>query len=498
MKKKRPRKVPGSSRLGATTPSKPPVTTRSKRRVTGRSKRRALDIRGLPENPKPPTGFDSDVFIQAGHENTPDNKTGGEGPLGKEIEWTPVIANEATRILREAGVSTIREDASLKRPERRNERFRVKVAVFLHFDDPDGGESGASVGYKGATDEPAAAEWKKLYSKFFPFQFMPDNFTPDESGYYGFKFTITTDSEFLIEFGDLGSLRQARWMKPRLKWMGALLAHFLSLRIDKGDVPLPPFPEDALDPHSDGEKELRELNLPATGLPKRLPDYARDKLGAAAGVPWEKAGAMPQFNAYNGLMPDSFCLFSNLTGMALPEVSTAVIYESKFAIDSDGSSNASDPDHQGQTSLRQADDSSLDARKQSFGVIPLDAAAARASGLRKLPGLPDFGSLGLRLGDIGIAFWKQSNAVFVYGDAGPPNAVGEGSIKMADLLGIPSDPRVGGFNDRDIHDMGKGVMHLVFAGSSDVPPGKRRTQRTQDEIERVGRTLFSQFCKQTK
>jgi len=41
---------------------------------------------------------------------------------------------------------------------------------------------------------------------------MRDNFTPDEAGYYGFKFTITTDAEFLIEFGDLDSLRQARWI----------------------------------------------------------------------------------------------------------------------------------------------------------------------------------------------------------------------------------------------------------------------------------------------
>src|SRR5207248_2396031 len=84
--------------------------------------------------PKPPAGFDADVFIQAGHENTPDNKTGGEGPLGNEIDWTPIVADEATRILRQAGVSTIREDASLKRPERQNQRFRVRIAVFLHFD----------------------------------------------------------------------------------------------------------------------------------------------------------------------------------------------------------------------------------------------------------------------------------------------------------------------------------------------------------------------------
>ena len=450
----------------------------------------------LPKNPKPPAGFDAAVFIEAGHENTHDNKTGGEGPLGNEIDWTPIVADEATRILRRAGVSTIREDASLKRPERQNERFRVRIAVFLHFDDPDGGETGASVGFKGSSDEPAAAAWKKLYSKFFPFPFMRDNFTPDEAGYYGFKFTITTDAEFLIEFGDLGSLRQARWMKPRLKWMGRLLAHFLSQRIDKGNVPLPDFPADVTDPHSDSETELHDLHVVPRSLPKRLPDYAAQKLSAAAGVPWEKAAAMPQYNVYKGMMPDSFCVFQNLSAMPLTGVVSAVIYETKFAIDSDGSSDASDPDHQSKTSLRHADGSSLDARTESFGVIPLDRGEAAAEGLQKLAGVPDFGGIGLRLGDIGIAFWKNATAVFVYGDKGPPNAVGEGSIKMADLLGIDSDPRYGGFNDRDLHEMGRGVTHIVFPGSSDVPLGKIKTQRNSAQIEKLGQALFVKFCRQ--
>jgi hypothetical protein len=460
------------------------------------SKRKSRTTLVLPKNPNPPSGFDGDVFIQAGHQNTPDNKTGGEGPLGNEIDWTPIVADEATRILRRAGVSTIREDASLKRPDRQNERFRVKVAVFLHFDDPDGGETGASVGYKGSTDEPAAAAWKKLYAKFFPFRFMPDNFTPDEAGYYGYKFTVTTDAEFLIEFGDLGSLRQARWMKPRLKWMGALIAYFLSQRIGKGNVPLPKLPLAATNPHGESETELATLHIAPTTLPKRLADYAAQTLSARSGVPWHKAAQMPQYNVYKGIMPESFCVFQHLTRMPIPSVVSAVIYESKFAIDSDGSSDASDPDHQNRTSLRHADGSSLDARKESFGVIPLDRAQASAEGLQKLPGVPDFGAIALRLGDIGIAFWKNTSAVFVCGDQGPPNAVGEGSIKMAQLLGIPSDPRTGGFNDQDLHDMGRGVTHIVFPGSSDLAPGKNRTQRTAAQIEQLGRQLFARFCKQ--
>ena len=202
-------------------------------------------------------------------------------------------------------------------------RLMVEVTrfgtVFLHFDDPDGGESVASVGFKNSSDEPAAAEWKKLYAKFFPFRFMPDNFTADEASYYGYKYTITTDAEFLIEFGDLNSVTQARWMKPRLKWMGALLAHFLSQRTGKGNVPLPDSPVDVADPHSEEERDIVDLHIAPTSLPKRLPDYAREILNAAAGVPWQKAALMPQFNAYHGIMPDSFCVFQNLGDMPLDD-----------------------------------------------------------------------------------------------------------------------------------------------------------------------------------
>jgi len=242
--------------------------------------------------------------------------------------------------------------------------------------------------------------------------------------------------------------------------------------------------------------ELRGLHVIPRSLPKRLPDYAAKKLGANSGVPWDKAASMPQYNAYKGIMPDSFCLFQNLRAMPLRDVVSAIIYESKFAIDSDGSSNASDPDHQNKTSLRHADGSSLDARNESFGVLPLDRTEAVAERLQKLTGVPDFGGVGLRLGDIGIAFWKDASAVFVYGDKGPPNAVGEGSIKMADLLGINSDPRNGGFNDKDLHEMRRGVTHIAFPKSSDVPSGQNKTRRTPAQIEKLGRALFAQFRKQ--
>ena len=185
-----------------------------------------------------------DIVIQAGHENTPDGKTGGTGPLGDEIDWTPIVANEAVAILKQAGVDVVKEDASIKHS---NRKYECKLAVFVHFDDPETGESGPSVGYDHDSDKPAATEWKTLYQEFFPFNetWKHDNFTDAEHFYYGFGFTKTSDAEFLIELGDLNSLRQAKWLKPRLKWLGALLAHFLSKRSGLGNVPKPaPFDED--------------------------------------------------------------------------------------------------------------------------------------------------------------------------------------------------------------------------------------------------------------
>jgi hypothetical protein len=83
--------------------------------------------------------IDCDVVIQAGHEDTPDDATGGEGPLGKEIDWTPVVANEAVRILRQAGVDAVKETAQIKVTR---QLYRCKLALFIHFDDPDIGEAG--------------------------------------------------------------------------------------------------------------------------------------------------------------------------------------------------------------------------------------------------------------------------------------------------------------------------------------------------------------------
>jgi hypothetical protein len=176
----------------------------------------------------------ADVLIQAGHEGRTTGATGACGPLGCEQEWTPIVADEATRILREAGVKVIRKDAFLEG------KFDIKIAVFLHFDGSNPPcKSGASIGYDDKTDQSAANAWKQLYSKYWPYKWMADNFTSNLKNYYGFQYTRTTDAELVLEFGEISCLEQAEWLKPRLKWLGALLAHFLSQRIKKGNVPDP-------------------------------------------------------------------------------------------------------------------------------------------------------------------------------------------------------------------------------------------------------------------
>jgi N-acetylmuramoyl-L-alanine amidase len=127
--------------------------------------------------------MNADVFIQAGHEGRTTGATGACGPLGCEIDWTPIVANEATRILREEGISVVRENAFL------TGRYDVKVAIFIHFDGNDNPcRSGASVGYNDPTDKPAADEWKTLYSKYWPYRWMNDNFTSNLRNYSGSRF----------------------------------------------------------------------------------------------------------------------------------------------------------------------------------------------------------------------------------------------------------------------------------------------------------------------
>lgn len=70
---------------------------------------------------------------------------------------------------------------------------------------------------------------------------------------------------------------------------------------------------------------------------------------------------------------------------------------------------------------------------------------------------------------------KTSAAIFA--DVGPKDKIGEGSMKLAENLGINSNPRTGGIADS--------VQYFVFPGSGNGKP------RSYAEIDSLGRIFFN-------
>jgi hypothetical protein len=105
----------------------------------------------------------------------------------------------------------------------------------------------------------------------------------------------------------------------------------------------------------------------------------------------------------------------------------------------------------------------VDARSVPYFVLPMDRA------------------VGAQLGDVGMVYNPHSCQLSpaIYADVGPTNAIGEGSIRLAENLGIASSPRTGGISD--------GIVFIVFPGS-----GNRRPM-TALEIEALSTNLFEDW-----
>ena len=92
------------------------------------------------------------------------------------------------------------------------------------------------------------------------------------------------------------------------------------------------------------------------------------------------------------------------------------------------------------------------------------------------------GKLGLaKLGDFGVVIRPKTNIYdyAIYGDSGPANKLGEGSIALAAALGIPSNPKKGGVDD--------GIITIVFPGTTKGWP------LTQVDIDCNGAALFAKW-----
>ncbi|HEV7180512.1 MAG TPA: hypothetical protein VGN11_11620 [Candidatus Baltobacteraceae bacterium] len=180
-----------------------------------------------------------DVVVSAGHEGRPAScaahprRACNLGTSG-EREWTPLVADEAARVLRAHGLSVARLSADF------DGRYDTGAAVFIHFDGSAVPcSSGASIGYHRPADARAAEQWRALYRQYIPFGFRPDNFTVGLRDYYAFRQVDARNGALVLELGELTCPAQRAWLAPRLRWEGDLVAYYLSRLIGKGQVPAP-------------------------------------------------------------------------------------------------------------------------------------------------------------------------------------------------------------------------------------------------------------------
>ncbi|MGA7570652.1 MAG: hypothetical protein WCA80_07605, partial [Candidatus Aquilonibacter sp.] len=151
-----------------------------------------------------------------------------------ERDWTPVVADETTRVLRAHGLRVIREPADF------DGRFAVGMAIFIHFDGAvPACTTGTSIGYHRLADRNAAQLWRALYAPLFPFRFMPDNFTVGLRDYYAFRQVDAQHGALVLELGEITCPAQHAWLAAHLRALGDLIAYDVSRTIGKGDVPLP-------------------------------------------------------------------------------------------------------------------------------------------------------------------------------------------------------------------------------------------------------------------
>jgi hypothetical protein len=170
-----------------------------------------------------------DVVVQAGHEGRPAScarfavaacNMGASSPAGREIEWTPVVADAAVAALQAAGLRVAR------RPADYAEHDVARAAVFLHFDGAPPCASGASAGFPPGQARGIVERWEHRYRAWFPYRFVGENITTNESRYYGFR-KVDASKKLLIEFGEISCPAQAQWLRPRLRELGTFVGRFL-------------------------------------------------------------------------------------------------------------------------------------------------------------------------------------------------------------------------------------------------------------------------------
>jgi len=151
-------------------------------------------------------------------------------------------------------------------------------------------------------------------------------------------------------------------------------------------------------------------------------------------------------------------------------------FDTALELDTDGwpdGHGKGDDSWQPQTSLRYRDNGSLDANKVPYFVLPLPKSWA--------------GQFGITLGDYAAVISEGQVAFAVFGDQGPTNKLGEGSIQLLRALGHERIKSNGHVINAGIDP---GVVTIVFPGSGS--PDDRASEATLvAAIATKGQALFA-------
>ncbi len=88
---------------------------------------------------------------------------------------------------------------------------------------------------------------------------------------------------------------------------------------------------------------------------------------------------------------------------------------------------------------------------------------------------------GAKLGDFSVVINRKNGRLSsaIFADIGPKNKIGEGSIALAEVLGINSNPKYGGIDD--------GIVYIVFPNSGNGKP------KPLSEINSRSKKLFNDW-----
>lgn len=219
---------------------------------------------------------------------------------------------------------------------------------------------------------------------------------------------------------------------------------------------------EAKQPITRGDQLRPETRADGLYMPRRIEQYQPNQ--RTQPVVWDRF--QPNYRPGDGILPIpniTDLTNGNTDQVALNQAFDAaknglvngrrpVYFRAGMTIDADGSPRARqiDPTGQTQTSLRHPDGRSVNAETVPYFVLP--------GGQYK--------HLGIKLGDIAAVRYNGKVAFAVFADVGPRHKLGEGSIALAQELGIPASPRTGGVRG--------GVEYMVFPGSGNGTPGDPR------------------------